>query len=239
MTATAVIQMLTSAERVWFALPQFPRFVASGGIGNVILFLMDESFNARVLRPIPDKRLPKLLRGHRESISFFVAYFFQIVAQHFLHAVLVFGRHTIDTRERYLYSLVACYKTLFGILCGSTLCNALLLKWGVPKAVAFWMTLYGFGLVSYAILRIVASLSTTKGGDFDDATKTHPVPRGGGDNAFGSRRCRCFVVGCEKKVFGWMAHHDRLLSVIESVGPAVLVSPSKSCTDFSNFEFRD
>ena len=47
-------------------------------------------------------------------------------------------------------------KSLFGILLGSTACNAILLEHGVPKNIAFWVTLYGFGLVSYMILKLAS-----------------------------------------------------------------------------------
>ena len=46
---------------------------------------------------------------------------------------------------------------LSGILVGSTICNILLLKNGVPKKLAFWITLYGFGFVSFILLKFVSA----------------------------------------------------------------------------------
>jgi len=124
---------------------------------------MDESLYNNVIINIAEK-LPKFFQTHKESVSFSVAYLGQIVIQHYLHAVLVFGRNTINTREKYLKTLGTTYATLSGILVGSTICNAILLKSGVPKRIAFWATLYGFGLISFLILKL-ASMSNQQGGE--------------------------------------------------------------------------
>lgn len=107
-------------------------------------------------------QLPTFFQNNKESVSFFFAYLGQIIIQHYLHSVLVFGRDTINTREKYFKSLKVTYATLFGMLVGSTICNNILLKLGVSKDVAFWTTLYGFGLVSFAILSLAASMSKKK-----------------------------------------------------------------------------
>lgn len=153
--ANAVIKTLLSLEKVWYTLPQYPRFLASGGIGNIFLYYMDEGFLNLVLEKIP-KDLPTFFEQNKESVSFFTAYLAQIVIQHYLHAMLAFGRDTINTREKYLKTLKSTYATLSGILVGSTIMNGLLLKAGVNKKVAFWVTLYGFGFVSYLILKLTS-----------------------------------------------------------------------------------
>ena len=110
MTTNSLIQTLVSTEKLWYKLPQYPRFLVSGGIGNVFLFFMDEGFYKLVLKKIQND-LPAFLQKNPESVSFFVAYLAQIVIQHYLHAMLVFGRDSINTKEKYLKTLKATYAT--------------------------------------------------------------------------------------------------------------------------------
>ena len=109
---TNAMEILLSSEKIWFSLPQYVRFLASGGIGNIILFIMDESLYTQVIKKLALKeKLPIILKKNKESVSFFIAYLGQIVFQHYLHAVLVFGRDTINSREKYLKTLKATYAT--------------------------------------------------------------------------------------------------------------------------------
>ena len=94
------------------------RFAASGLIGNVIFFGLDVSF-LPVIKGIGTAseayqrqcflKASKAISSNAESISFFLAYLVDILVQHFLNALLVFGLDTIKTRELYLSSLATAY----------------------------------------------------------------------------------------------------------------------------------
>lgn len=108
-------------------------------------------------------QLPKLINKHKETISFFISYMGQIIIQHLLHAFLVFGRDSISTTDKYVKTLMASYQTYFGVVLGSTVMNYCLLNiFGVPKDIAFVLTLGGFGLIAYFILeRMMGSSGST------------------------------------------------------------------------------
>ncbi len=92
------------------------RFAASGLIGNVIFFGLDVSF-LPVIKGIGSEayqrqcflKASRAISSNAESISFFLAYLVDILVQHFLNALLVFGLDTIKTRELYLSSLATAY----------------------------------------------------------------------------------------------------------------------------------
>lgn len=82
-----------------------------------------------------------------------------IIVQHFLNALLVFGLDTIATRQMYLSSLTAAYTAYFGTLCGSTVLQAYLLRLGVSKSIAFWSTIALGSVVNYLVLTALAARS--------------------------------------------------------------------------------
>jgi len=94
------------------------RFAASGLIGNAIFFGLDVSF-LPVIKSIGTAseayqrqcflKASRAISSNAESISFFLAYLVDILVQHFLNALLVFGLDTIKTRELYLSSLATAY----------------------------------------------------------------------------------------------------------------------------------
>ena len=136
------------------------RFAASGFIGNAIFFGLDMAF-LPIIRGASQRqcfvKASKTIATNAESISFFVAYLVDIVVQHFLNALLVFGLDTIATREMYLSSLAAAYTAYFGTLCGSTILQAYLLRLGVNKSIAFWSTIALGSLVNYVVLTALAA----------------------------------------------------------------------------------
>lgn len=71
---------------------------------------MDEALYNLVILKIADN-MHSFLRKNKETVSFTVSYLAQISIQHWLYAVLVFGRDTINTREKYLKTLKATYAT--------------------------------------------------------------------------------------------------------------------------------
>jgi hypothetical protein len=53
----------------------------------------------------------KGLQKNKESISFFISYLIQILAQHFLNAFFVYGLDSIDTKDKYISTLVVTYSS--------------------------------------------------------------------------------------------------------------------------------
>ena len=160
-----------SVGKAWYAVPQIVRFGMSGTLGNVIFYIMDQNFYKFVmLRHIDD--FPKIVNRNAESISFFISYLGQVVIQHMMNAALVFGLDTI--RGKYFQSLLTCYTTYASTLIVSTFFNAFLLERGISKNVAFWFTLYGFGIINFILLSRVSDSQKVK-----DHQSEHGVGRGG------------------------------------------------------------
>ncbi len=138
------------------------RFAASGFIGNAIFFGLDIAF-LPIIKGASQKqcfiKASKTIADNAESISFFAAYLVDIIVQHFLNALLVFGLDTIATRQLYLSSLAAAYTAYFGTLCGSTVLQAYLLRLGVGKSIAFWSTIALGSVVNYLVLTALAARS--------------------------------------------------------------------------------
>lgn len=82
------------------------RFFISGNIGNVIFFYVE-----RIIFVLLTKmsNLPAVVKEYLDSVSFFIAYLLQVVPQHYLHALLVYGLDTIDTKQKYFTTLAGCY----------------------------------------------------------------------------------------------------------------------------------
>jgi hypothetical protein len=155
---------VASMRDYWAGNPAI-RFATSGLMGNAIFFGLDKAFLPLIIgashRPYMVK-VSKTIATNAESISFFVAYLVDILVQHFLNAVLVFGLETIATREMYLSSLATAYSAYFGTLCGSTILQAHLLRLGVSKTIAFWSTIALGSVVNYLVLTTLAARSKTQ-----------------------------------------------------------------------------
>jgi hypothetical protein len=82
------------------------RFFISGNCGNVLFFYL-ERLTFLLLQKIDN--LPVVMQEYMDSISFFIAYILQVVPQHWLHAFLVYGLNTIDTKKKYFTTLLGCY----------------------------------------------------------------------------------------------------------------------------------
>ena len=101
-----------SIAELWFTLPQVPRFFASGTIGNAMLFIMDKYCYKNIIPTLFKKgpaKITNYLSGSKESVSYFISYAAQILAQHFINALLVFGIDTISTKEKYFKTLIGTY----------------------------------------------------------------------------------------------------------------------------------
>eukprot|EP00554_Chaetoceros_debilis_P000385 CAMPEP_0194089684 /NCGR_PEP_ID=MMETSP0149-20130528/35620_1 /TAXON_ID=122233 /ORGANISM="Chaetoceros debilis, Strain MM31A-1" /LENGTH=254 /DNA_ID=CAMNT_0038773699 /DNA_START=101 /DNA_END=862 /DNA_ORIENTATION=+ len=151
----------------WFnEVPEAGRFIAAGLLGNIVFFLIDYILYNKILVPSGKKQLlPKVISHNMESSSFFLSYLLQTGVQHLFNAFLVYGLETIETRKKYIDTLVLTYSSYSVSMVGSTIGNMLLIKQGVPKNIAFWGTIMGFGFVNFFLLKFLV------GGGQDEATE--------------------------------------------------------------------
>jgi hypothetical protein len=162
----------TACSEIWFrSVPEPLRFMTSASLGNIAFFGIDQVLYKSVIVPLT-KDAPKFYQKNKESISFFFAYLIQVGFQHLLNAIFVYGIDTISTAEKYLDTLVLTYSTYSIALVGSTVGNALLMRQGIPKNVAFWSTIFGFGILNFFLLKYLIS---TKKAD-EDAQEQLVVP---------------------------------------------------------------
>jgi hypothetical protein len=146
----------------WFRIPSPIRFVLSGSVGTLCLFVL-EFILAQYL--VTYERLPVLLHPQRDVLTFFLGYVLHIVVQHYSHAVLVYGLDTINTRQKYFATLLQMYATLMtsGVL--STLCNALLLQY-TPlnnKQVVMTTTIVIFAVINFLVIDYLMARNNSSG----------------------------------------------------------------------------
>jgi len=170
--------------KLWFkAIPEPARFMTAAGIGNIIFFYIDVMLYDLVIHPLSisnyDKNtqnkvlkmvyslLPsqKFLQRNKETLSFFISYLIQILAQHVLNAFFVYGWETISTKDRYIATLIVTYSSYFISLVGSTICNLFLLRRGMSKNIAFWGTVFGFGTLNFLVLKTLIGDKQKNDGD--------------------------------------------------------------------------
>ena len=87
--------------------PEPLRFFCSANSGNAVLYVLERVFFAL----LQDKTLPGMLNQQKGSVSFFLAYLFHVVPQHFFLAFFVYGLHTMSTKEKYWRTLRGTYQT--------------------------------------------------------------------------------------------------------------------------------
>ena len=155
--STGPLAISSACSEIWFrSVPEPLRFMTSAGLGNIAFFGIDQVLYKSVIVPLT-KDAPKFYQRNKESISFFFAYLIQVGFQHLLNAIFVYGIDTISTAEKYLDTLVLTYSTYSIALVGSTIGNALLMRQGIPKNVAFWSTIFGFGILNFFLLKYLIS----------------------------------------------------------------------------------
>jgi len=109
-----------------------------------------------------------------------------------------------------LFPFPTCFIRYATTCVGTTLLNAFLIKLDVPRGIAFWGTLYGFGVVNFFLLRQLMksdSDDSTGSTDGDDALKN---VKNGGSTCL-SRYRRPFLF------FG----NHKLLQVVKTTGRRV------------------
>jgi hypothetical protein len=138
-----------SVYKTWFQVSEPIRFFVSGNIGNVCFFFLERLIYYQLGKM---NNLPQSVVDYKESVSFFIGYLLQIVSQHLLNAVLVYGLDTIDTRAKYFKTLVGQSSAYIFALFGSTFLNLGLLQAGLEKSTAFVSTLMIFACINYFVI---------------------------------------------------------------------------------------
>lgn len=141
---------IESLYKSWFIHASEPvRFFVSGTFGNVCFYFLERLVYFQLCKL---SSLPPFVEDYKDTVSFFIAYVLQIVSQHWLHALLVYGLETIDTREKYLKTLGGQSSAYIVSLFGSTFLNQALLSTGMTKNMAFLITLWVFGFINYFVV---------------------------------------------------------------------------------------
>jgi hypothetical protein len=137
-------------ELYWLKNASKPlRYFISGNIGSLIFFSIDRLIYLILCH---FKQLPAILDNHKEGFSFFVSYLLQVVPQHWLHAVLVYGVDTISTRAKYFQTLLYQYSVYASSMFGSTFLNTMLVKAGLHRTIAFFGTIAAFSIINYFLI---------------------------------------------------------------------------------------
>lgn len=153
----------------WYAIPRPLRYFVSGNLGNICFFVLDKLVSTY----LENQALPSSMDDYKDSISFFSAYLLHIVAQHYLHALLVYGLSSINSRSKYWKTLRGTYSALITSAIGSTVLNSLLLRQGFSKNISFVGTLWVFACVNYFWISSVVRSASAKE---DAATTEHIIP---------------------------------------------------------------
>ena len=142
---------LKQLNQWWYQAPEIARFFVSGNLGNMCFFAIERAVYKGISNNI--NQLPPFVNDNKDSISFFLGYILQMGSQHLLHAWLVYGLHTINTREKYIKTLVGQSSAYFTAMIGSTFLNTFLRqRLGVPKNYALFGTLYLFAIINYFVV---------------------------------------------------------------------------------------
>ena len=138
--------LLATISKRWFRLSSLFRFFVSGNLGNICFFLIERAIFSQLSQLTS---VPEFVNKYMETVSFFIGYLLQIVTQHFIHALLVYGLETIDTREKYFKTLLGQFYAYGISLFGSTSLNLLLIQYGIDKTIAFFSTMVIFACINY------------------------------------------------------------------------------------------
>lgn len=159
----------TIIPTAWYNLPQPFRFFVSANLGNICFLCCEKAVSQYLRSSLSD--LPDLIQSHRDTVSFFLGYLLHIVAQHYLHAMLVYGPSSIDTPEKYRKTLLGMYSTLMSAAVGSTILNGVFLSYNMDKTVAFIATISCFALFNYFLIGWVVKRANPV-----EVTKTNKRP---------------------------------------------------------------
>jgi hypothetical protein len=166
---TTLSNALAKLSTRWFQVSGLARFFISGNVGNLCFFMIERVVYGQLCQL---HSLPKFVEDYKESVSFFIGYILQIISQHLIHAVLVYGLHSINTREKYLQTLLGQFQVYSLALVGSTFLNLFLLRAGLDKTVAFFTTMVTFACINYYLVGWIVQRATTSSSNSTSAEKT-------------------------------------------------------------------
>jgi putative flippase GtrA len=169
------ISQKSNLYQKWFLIPSLARFSVSGNIGTLCFYFIERFLYSCLLKH--EESLPVVMNEYKDSISYFFGYLIQIVTQHLLNALLVYGLDTIDTYKKYIATLVAQFAVYGSSLVGSTLLNMVLLQTGMERTRAFFVTMIVFAAVNYVLINWVVQKQKSKD---DSINRTKLRSRGGG-----------------------------------------------------------
>lgn len=157
LTTTTTHNPLVRLYHAWLLLPQIFRFFVAGNLGNLGFFYLEKVIfrglsHLLVASTEVYSFLLDNIEKHQDGLSFFSAYVVQIVTTHLLYAILVYGLETIDTYEKYSKTLWGQFKVYGFGLFGATALNSALIRRGMQKTAAFWVTTASFALVNYVLV---------------------------------------------------------------------------------------
>lgn len=168
----------------FFLIPAPLRYFISGNCGNVVFYFMERFLYLALYhlhfsrQPLPDEWTEIMLPSWVNSATFFSAYILHVPAQHYLHALLVYGLESINTPSKYYKTLGGMFSTLTGSALGSTALNAFLLSTGkFNKTAAFIATLWSFSIINYLIIGWIVRASNKS--STEETVHSRKVPRGG------------------------------------------------------------
>lgn len=156
---------LARIQERWFRLPEPLRFFISGNFGNICLFTCDSVLGI-YLRNTGWSIPP--------AVAFFFAYMMHIPAQHLLHASLVYGICSINTKFKYITTLLETYSALGASAVGSAALNGFLRHRVIPnhRLVAFCLTMAIFAVVNYTLMHYIMASHGTNVVENDEKKST-------------------------------------------------------------------
>lgn len=160
----------------WFELSSPVRFCVSGNFGNLCFYFIERLVYHQLCQ-IPS--LPNWIEDFKDSVSFAIGYLLQIVTQHLLHAFLVYGLDTINTKEKYLKTLLGQTYVYSFALVGSTILNLFLLRAGIEKTKAFFLTMIIFAVFNYFLIELVVQRAISSSSVKKSSIKKSTQTRGG------------------------------------------------------------
>lgn len=191
----------------FYALPQIVRYFISSNIANIFFFLLERLVSSVGFQHL--HRFPLFVQEHKDSVSFFLAYALQVLPQHLLNAFLVYGIDTINSVEKYIETLLGTYSAVAVAAVGSTILNAMLLKWRFHKSVAFATTLLLFSIWNYIVISwwVVHTPAYEREHSADDPPASSV--RGGGGGGYAPSLEECVDLFLAAAVF--LQHENKLL----------------------------
>jgi hypothetical protein len=189
-------------EQWWYShIPSLIRYLVSGNLGNICFFLCERLLSSAVddhyhLLPALAQQLLDL--PFRDSVSFVTAYMVHVPAQHYLHALLVYGLESIDTAPKYWQTLGGTYSALITSCFGSTVLHHVLIQaWGAQyKTIAFVATLWTFSVFNFFVIGWVVRRTATsqRASEANDSAAQVPIGRqtatSGPSGSFANNICR-------------------------------------------------